>query len=284
MSEEFTYNASALALGGVLNVGPYGSRTRTTLPSVASVALSPTGGEGWAVQERFESNGILFNYALSKVSGYRAPGGDYVTSTEVTIDGLNIFDRLRIASMHAKVVSRHTVSGSSFTTVNASYERVEIDGVEIEPQLDFAIGAPAPTFDLVKAQLLANKTTYAERFGVDEPTMDSVLASPAPEVRGSLTSNFQRVSPGPAMMAPRKAYGLQIANLGHAHFAEYHVKPGRRRVTLLRLDLDTLEQFHGDTHRRFPWGTRSANAKKDELDGTVTLASVEGNGSPPWKP
>jgi len=64
MLGHYVFNASAIGLGGILT-----SPKRKIIPSLASVALAPTGGEGSSVVENYDEGGIAFDKAQSTVWG-----------------------------------------------------------------------------------------------------------------------------------------------------------------------------------------------------------------------
>src|SRR5688572_26031926 len=99
---EFTYNASALGAGGVIER----QGVTTTIPSLASVALAPTGGEGKSIVENYYSEELAFSRAETRVFGAKVRG-NYTTSTYVLIEDLKVFNRVEIAQMRAVVVSAH---------------------------------------------------------------------------------------------------------------------------------------------------------------------------------
>lgn len=326
MSEsKFTYNASALGLGGTyLQTNADGGVERVVVPSLASVALSPSGGEGSCIVKGYNRNGVSFSRAESSVVGYRQKADEYVTHSEVRIKNLNLFDRLKIELMHARVVSTHfdrrNQPESKFELV-ATYENIEMDGKEVVPVLDVDLTENCPTYSHFSAHVGKSLKEYAERFGMKERILENMLKrQDNPALRASLTQDIQvrdKVTKAP-IRAERKAYGLKVPDLGHANFAEYQVKAGRRRVTLLRLDLDTLavrkEGKLFDLAKLIPQllarkkqrSTAAAglnlaangadiNLAADADDeiimaadggrfGDFSIASVDGNGSPPWKP
>ena len=102
--KDFTFNASALGIGGVLQ---YPDRT-IVVPSLASVALPPTGGEGSSLVENYCRDGISFTRAETRVTGYPVGGGPtHTTVCDILITNLNVFDTLKVAMMTATLTSTH---------------------------------------------------------------------------------------------------------------------------------------------------------------------------------
>ncbi|HEY0143076.1 MAG TPA: hypothetical protein VGF48_19425 [Thermoanaerobaculia bacterium] len=307
MSEEFTYTASALGLGGVINVGG----KRTVISSRASVALAPTGGEGHAVESNFSAEGISFDHAESHVVGFDNGNHRYTTYSDVLITGLNIFNRLRIGLMRATVESSHDL-GSRYSEfrLQAEYRDVSIDGYEIVPELDIDLKDNCETYSKITAHLGSHATRYERQYGLQSGMLAHALVqSPPPPLQASLVEKLQvyPVKPmGGRPPVPGRAYGLTVENFGRAHFAEYQVKPGRRRVTLLRLDLNSMQQLAAEQFQTQQLDTEQLemqqlqtdamnggsepqaaplfmlNAAGPQYDGTVSVTSLDGNGSPPW--
>lgn len=306
MSEMFTYNASSLAVGGKLKI----NGRQVIVPSLASVALSPTGGEGWSeIVNYHNEDGISFSHAQSYVVGFaNAAENEFTTISEVRVSGLNVFDRLKIDWLEARVESRHVLRQESTFNVQVSYRNVVVDDIEVAPVIDVDLASSAyDTFGALETKLLGDTYGYAERFEMEKGDLVNTLADPMkPQLRASLTSHINMVRRDPmtkaatTSVAPYKGHSLLVPKFGRAHFAEYLVKPGRRRVTLLRLELDDMEQFvkeeeenknlvfHADKLQS-PMPGRNAivfanAAGADSFSGSLALASVDGNGSPPWKP
>ncbi|HYO76237.1 MAG TPA: hypothetical protein VE010_07205, partial [Thermoanaerobaculia bacterium] len=132
---EYTFNASAIALGGYFTRGG----RQILVPSLASVALAPTGGEGWANVTNYDQDGIAFTRAESRVSGYETSRNFFTTYSDIYITNLSVFDTVRVAMMHAAVTStRDTNCPADEATfqLHASYRGIEIDGYEVVPEID----------------------------------------------------------------------------------------------------------------------------------------------------
>ena len=259
----YAFNASALGLGGVLTSGS----VRTTIPSLASVALAPTGGEGSSVVENYNCHGISFTRAESRVFGTDLSEGVYTTYADVYITNLTIFDRLRIALMGATVTStRNVENGESLFEVRVTYRGISAEGNEVIPVLDYNL-CNAPTYgDFVNA-LNGEVDRYADSFGVQPAALRSALqATPAQEpLAGTLVSDY-RIPADCGIV--RSGSAIVVPGIGRAHFGEFLFKPGRRRVNLLRLKLGAFEE-----------GAVALEAVGD--GGDLTAGSVEGNGTPP---
>jgi hypothetical protein len=259
---EFTYNASALGLGGVIEQG---GRV-TVIPSLASVALAPTGGEGSAVVENYSRDGISFSRAESRVVGYKTSGKVYTTISDIFITNLSVLGRLKVALLQGTVTStRHLDADDSTFDLHAMYRGVEADGEELIPAVDVDLCSSSTYEDFAK-RIESNVPEFAERFGVAPDALTDTLRRRREPIRGSLVSAMHR--------SDRSLVGrgnkLEIPGLGNVRFGELLVKRGRRRVNLLRFEFG---RSSGDADGR---------EAPEDFNGDLTVASGDGNGIPVW--
>ena len=259
----YVYNASALGLGGVLTSG----NNRTVIPSIASVALSPSGGEGSVTAESYNANGIAFDRATSHVVGAEVTPGVFQTYAEVFISNFRVsdafnFPRLRIASMSAQVTStRNLTSNESQFYVLTTFSGINLDCMYIEPLIDENL-TNAHTFGEVVNTLSGDVEDYENRFALEPGVLQQALATNNGLVplSGTLVRDWSRD-------LPCHGRALKIPRLGRVHFAEFIFKPGRRRINLLRVEVNPTEGSEG--------------VLEGGGNGDVTGGTVEGNGSPP---
>jgi hypothetical protein len=285
MESVYSFNGSAIGLGGVLSSGG----VKTVIPSLASVALAPTGGGGSAVCENYNDHGISFTRAESRVFGTDIGDGIYTTYTDVYITNLNVLGRLKIALMNATISSTHNLklNESSFT-VSTSYRGIAVDDEDVIPEYDEAL-CLAPTYvDVVRA-VQDDIKGYAKRWNASQRLLGTALKDPNPmrPLGGSLVKDLKATK-----IEKHANHAIHIPGLGRAHFGEFLFKPGRRRVNLLRLDLG---QFTApkppDPEPKPAAQMRRRIAKAMVLQGDeeigggngggIIVGSVEGNGGPP---
>lgn len=282
---EFAYNASALGAGGVIKRGD----VTTIIPSLASVALAPTGGEGSSVAN-YTSPELSFGYAETRVSGKETTpivlGGSpqpqrFTTSTFVQIYELNLFGRLTVTQMGAVVTSTRGMEPEEDHAfeVQVWYEGIKVDGHPVGLEYDedvrkcgrYAdfqqlVGGESPSNDLVARLGVADDPMFAQQLSDGKAVQASVVKSLFPS--------------GP--IGRGHGHVLPIPGIGVARFGELMLKPGRRRLNLLRLQLDAdlgwffpvSPQIQGDEQRM-----SFANESAPGDGGSVTVASAEGNGS-----
>lgn len=259
---EFTYNASALGLGGVIERG---GRV-TVIPSLASVALAPTGGEGTAIVENYSRDGISFSRAESRVFGYKTSAKVYTTISDIFVTNLSVFDRLKVALLQGTVTStRHIDADDSMFELHAMYRGVDVDGDEVIPSVDVDLCGRG-TYDDFARRIEQDVPLFAQQFGVEADALTETLRKRREPIRGSLVSAMHRSDR--SLIA--RGNKLEIPGLGNVRFGEMLVKMGRRRVNLLR----------------FEFGSAGSDADgregPEDFGGSLTVASGDGNGVPVW--
>lgn len=278
---EFTYNASALGAGGIIQRG----NETTIIPSLASVALAPTGGEGSAEVTNYNTPNIGFTRAWTFVRGAQIGRSKiFTTQTQVRVTNLRLFDQLFIGSMEATVTSTRGFQGPEDHEFEllATYETVIVNGQLVAPRIDVSVhglkrydqlsqllDAPPPEAIPEGISAAAYRQGLAERFNAATPEKLTELLQQSKPVQGSL---IHRVDGDPEA----KHHKVFIPGLGTARFGELMIKPGRRRVNLLRI------AFGVDERLSFLANPGETVELEDTpgLGGSMTFASVEGNGSP----
>lgn len=294
---EYTYNASALGAGGVIERATEFGRKRTLIPSLASVALSPGGGEGSSVQTNFHSEELAFLRAETRVAGYPIGRNVFTTYTDVYVTGLRVFDKLNIALLHATVTSTRDFTDPdddhSEFTMHASFRGIEVDGVEVAPVVDVDLVECRRYEDFEK--LLQTRTAAAAVKGGPITTLDARFGADSAEKRRQLLALVAERKPVQGSLVERvdhkgtlsrTAHKVFVPGVGTLRLGELMLKPGRRRLNLLHIavgkDETMLMQDESPKKRR---AARSAMKMMEEdpndpLNGTIVIASVEGNGTP----
>jgi hypothetical protein len=286
---EFSYNASAVAAGGVIELAT--GRT-VIVPSIASVALSPSGGDGTTVVRNYYSDELSFSYAQTHVEGFRIAENTFLTRTNVCITNLRVLNALSIASIQATVTSTRHVSPKPDPTdddhefdLEASYYGVETLGdarpCAIAPSVNVSLRNVKRYGDV--SSLLAAHPKIADLFDSTEADLAKALGAKAP-VLGSLVDQVEH---GPSLRvhkAPGKPHKLVIPGVGVARFGEVMLKPGRRRVNLLRIKLgeDGQKELVAENQETLALEGPSDDETSLYSGGSMTFGSVEGNGSPLW--
>lgn len=307
----YDYNASALGLGGVLK---HRNGATTIIPSLASVALAPTGGEGSNEISNYDKDGVSFSNARSSVMGYDSAYRTFTTCSDIYITNLDLFGRVKVAIMQTSISSTRDVlrngdirnesnPDNARFSMHAMIRGLTIDGVEVVPQFDIDL-CECPTYEQFTTRIGGRGIgTYAQQFGVEKKELQSVLESKAQPIRASFVSDLQHKETD--QFGPRKGFKLPVKNFGCVHFGELVVKPGRRRVNLLRIEFDSnlaFRESEAAVGERAPHRARLAAPVDEEQGGgedtmlaesvlpgsgtpyrgSMTILSQDSNGAPSW--
>jgi hypothetical protein len=255
MSNKFTFNASAIGLGGVIT-------------------------EGSSRVENYCVNGISFSRAETRVIGYETSEDVFTTTTDILLTNLNIRDRLKVALMQATITStRRMESDDSEFNLHALYRGIELDGEEVEPILDVDLCSgpcgKASTYDDFVKKFGGQISRNAIDSGVENEDLQKALTSNVVPMPGTLVTSTQMRRHGKVVAYPGNR--VAVEGLGSAFLGELLVKRGRRRVNLLRFD--------------FGPGNSALNAgaapvmmalASTDTTGSLTVGSGDGNGEPVW--
>jgi len=292
----YHYNASALGLGGVLK---HANGATTVIPSLASVALAPTGGEGSNEISNYSRDGVSFSTARSSVLGYDTAHRTFTTRSDVYITNLNLFDRIKVDILQTSISSTRDVEGGMVNESNPDKARftmhsmirgLRIDGVEVVPEFDLDL-CECATYEQFTSKIGGYSVgKYARQFGVAEQELTDALDMKAQPIRASFVRDIQHGTTD--KFEPRQGFKLPVKSFGKVHFGELIVKPGRRRVNLLRLEFDSEQAFVQGYQPAS--GTALLEAAPDmeiAADGTtlvqqdrgsMTVLSQDSNGAPSW--
>ncbi len=277
----FHYHASALGIAGVLKDD---RDVTTVVPSLASVALADSGGEGFMEITNYDQDGVSFSHAGCRVLGYDSAQKTFTTSSDVYITNLNLFGRVKAAILQTSISSTREVTGGATTESNpdkavfsmhSMIRGLTIDGVEVIPQLDADL-CGWPTY-------AAFNKEYMKRLGGPAKAL-SASGGDAP-IRTSFVKALQ-YAPAAPTLGPSQGFKLPVAKFGTIHFGELVVKPGTRRLNLLRIAFDSTlmvgEKKNLTAAKTARRGGPEATTSSSPFGGTMTMLSLDGNGVPSW--
>jgi len=286
MVGHYVFNASAIGLGGVLT-----TPRRKIIPSLASVHLAPTGGEGSACVSNYDDgDGITFDRAETRVWGSSHNGSIYATRADVMVNNLDVFHQLQVESMWASVTSIREVLENGDVldrrfTFQAEYLGVRVNGREIDVPVDpKPFDDNASYDDFLNALGTPEMSDYRKLIGIDEEASQSLIQS-----RGSAKPanpmTIRCTALAPRGKTAEGGFHVTVRGLGRAHLAETLIKPGNRRLTLLRLELNepTMQRFESVGESSMAMAADSV-VSGGFAGGSMSVGSVEGNGTNSWPP
>lgn len=288
----YHYNASALGLGGVLKNR---NGATTIIPSLASVALAPTGGEGSSEISNYDKDGVSFSTARSFVAGYDSGYRTFTTTCDIYITNLNLFGRLKAAILQTSISSTREVLANGDIAIESDPDKARfsmhamirgltIDDEEVVPEFDLDL-CECSTYEQFTSKIGGNGVgAYARQFGIEEHDLKNVLVAKAQPIRASFVRGLRHKPTD--KFGPRKGFKLPVKKFGNVHFGELVVKPGRRRVNLLRIDFDSTVGLRGREEPQAAMMMAGAESlllpSPPPKDGTMTILSTDGNGAPSW--
>jgi hypothetical protein len=271
----FAFNASALAFGARFQQPENG-----IIPSQASVALAPTGGDGYESVKNFNYKGIItFDEASVYVSGSEH-GSVRNTLASVSIKNLNVLNLLHADLLSSRITSRHETGKAEgeITFHGTSVENLRIAGKEVKVNFnhDFysrysthatlagALSSPGEDDVPGMEQLLEQdarkcgcsveesrrKTLaqlLADRFGWKANDLDNGRLTDPSTIHCSLVDSIGGIDNvddedfkgSPEVLRAqfpvrRNGYIVTVAEFGTIKIGELIIKPGERRLNLLR--------------------------------------------------
>jgi hypothetical protein len=271
---DYTFDASVLGLGG------YYERDgeQKLVPSLASVVLAPSGGEGWSSATNYDDGDIAFTHAESRVRGYRTSDDYFTTISDIYLTNVRMFDKVRIALLQATVTSTRNLSrdvDEAEFQLQALYRGIDVEGNEVIPAVDVEVchASYNRLLDNANSALTAGTTTALQPLTRQDP------------VRSSIVHDLKHTASEDVLKKHGKNV-LEVPGFARLKFGELIAKRGRRRVNLLTFDFNRFvaEEPPVNGESKAIVRTAMARAARDGRlsSGSVTIASVGGNGEPIW--
>jgi hypothetical protein len=310
----YYYTTNAVGLGGVLK-HPDGATT--IIPSLASVVLPSTGGEGFNEVMNYNQGGVSFSNARSSVLGYDSDYRTFTTRADAYITNLNLFGRIKADILQTSISSTREVREELDMEVETNPDNVRfsmqamirgltIDGVEVIPELDLEL-CECRTYEQFAARIGTDSagTDTRQLDGETEEQQTTLTATARP----LLASCFRAIRHQPSdRFGQCDGFKLPVKDLGNVYFGELIVKPGSRHVNLLRIEFNSPYAFSKSAYAQGEalvaepvfkvtssvTGGAETNADATENvtaaavtaptydGGSMTLLSHDSNGVPIW--
>jgi hypothetical protein len=253
----FAYHAQAIGFAATLH-----KPSNEIIPGQASVSLSQAGGESYSEVHDFDWRGgiIHFDTASSYVTGsYDPEEGEFNTLATVTVRGLNIANMITADHLIARVSTRHkrdshrNFGEGSLHLVGSSFSGLRVGGVALDAPLDFSHIDGEKTFEQLQVAFPPPPPQQSQGSAPDPPPNSEEAPRPKPKMMSMVLGpwscgRFQLDYHG----------GIVIPEFGTIYLATVIIKPGYRRISMLRAELGS------------------------PIGGTVEVCGGEGNGGDIW--
>jgi hypothetical protein len=179
-----------------------------------------------------------------------------------------------------EVLEDNTVRDHKFT-FQAEYLGVRVNGKEIDVPVDTKVFDDNPSYDeFVKALGSSDMAEYRKLIGIDETQLKTFRG---PGTAYDAAVNSRTICCTAVSPRSQSGFHLPVDGVGTAHLAEALVKDGRRRLTLLRLELKGGFPHIGSDDTSKPMTRETVLLSRGGPgDGSMTVGSVEGNGTQTW--
>jgi len=234
----FAYHAQAIALSAAL--------TRPcceNIPGLASTSLSQTGGESYSVVRDYNYKGLItFDEASAYVTGSRSKEDDeFNTLSTVTIRNLNVLNMVQAEIVVARVTSLHKRGDDEgrITFAGSMIRNLTVGGHTVNVALDHRPFSDHPKYSSFRDNCRKMPNTREAKHG--DLLTTSLVAG---DVKCAIGNN--------------QGYTMHLPEFGTIFIAQILMKPGYRRVSMLRLELGS------------------------PIAGSVEVCGGESNGSEYW--
>jgi hypothetical protein len=187
--------------------------------SQASVVLPESGGSFSQRVENFDDGVVRFAEAVSQVSGVEE-NGVAVTTSSVMIRDVTIMDIIHADRIALRTTARQRIGDAEATF---SFAGSRIDGLTVR-------GEPV---DLV---IDTQRFNRAATFGAFRSAIRGEREGFAIERSGGISDSIVR-SISLASLGTKNGYAIPIDGIGTLYLGHVIVKPGERRIAMIRLDL-----------------------------------------------
>jgi len=215
----FHYHASANALSGEF-VRP----VTKSIEAQAGVSLPLSGGHGQASAEDFcVDKRLSFRRAYCRVSGSKGPDKKHHSESAAVVEALNVLDVLTADRVVARLSSEHDPSKREghILALGARFENLRISGCPVSVELDHELLLNAPKYADLSKQLAGGENS---RRMVQES--NGVIVC-------SLVKNVEADCPGISV----QGHVIKVPHFGTIYVGEMIAEPGRRTLTMLRMEL-----------------------------------------------
>jgi len=230
--ETYFYDVHGSALGGQIT-GPF----QAFIDVQAGASLPTIGGYGSSRAADFRFREIIsFRSAHTEVMGaYDREDGGYHSLATSVVEGLNILGVVTADRVVARASSawKPGEEESRIVSLGSQFENLRIGGGPVDVELNADVLVKLRTFASLKNEF---KLNAAFRTIAENPLQTGQLQNPSDATRVflcSLVKDIKGIPPG----VERRGNMLHVREFGRIFLAEVVAEPGRRALTMLRLEL-----------------------------------------------
>lgn len=230
--ETYFYDVHGSALSGQIT-----SPFQHFIEVQAGASLPTTGGHGSSRASDFRFEEIAsFKSAYTELWGaYDEEHCSYKALATSTVEGLNILDVVTVDRVVAKASSvwKPGEDESQIVTLGSQFDNLRIAGGPLEVEFSADVLVKLNTTAALRKEFAENSEF---RRIAENPLQTGQLQKPSDTTRiflCSLVKDIKKIPPG----VERRGNVLYVPEFGRVFLAEVVAEPGRRALTMLRLEL-----------------------------------------------
>lgn len=205
--------------------GEFHRPVRVPLETVASLSLPTIGGHAHTRTENFHIPRLVsFKAAHTHVSGSQQDEDTFTTQVTATIEGLRILDFLTADRVVARLTSEHKRRDKEghILALGSTFENLRIGGYEVKVKLRHDLFLDCKTYEDLQKRV----TKEAKSSKISAVSDGKVLCSLAEKIELDDIPGVEK-----------DGHILHIKHFGDVAIAEVFAEPGRKTLTMLRLQL-----------------------------------------------
>src|SRR5207245_3543220 len=196
------------------------------IPAQASASLSSIGGIAVAHGENFHfQDFVCFKSAHTHISGKRRRDETFVTHASTVVKGLNILGMVTAERIVCRLTSIHHLKEREGHIIaeDSRFEGLKINGEDVKVILRRDLLVKCKTFDDLRKGI-ASDTKSGRMVAIDQDRKVAIC---------SLVEKIDTRVKGVDV----KRHLIEVKDFGKIFLAEVFAEPGRRTLTMLRLEL-----------------------------------------------
>ncbi|HKV04608.1 MAG TPA: hypothetical protein VJO53_05820 [Candidatus Acidoferrales bacterium] len=217
--------------------GRFGRPVEHLIEVQAAASLPIIGGFGNSRVDDFRFRDFVsFGSAYSHVSGSRnQKDGSFTSLVTATVERLNILDMVTADRVVARLSSQHPPDHREphIVFLGSEFENLRISGCLVQVDLDQGFFVRSDTYEAIRKELETNREFRKMAEDPYQTGQAQKLSDPNGVLLCSLVKDVRMNCPE----ITRRGHALIVPQFGKVFLAEVLAQPGRRTLTMLRLEL-----------------------------------------------